>query len=733
MNRHIALIFTVAFLVASCFGSTSTSTYVPTKEFLPAYTALVNAEEENGYQYQVNDDGDVEKVQCPAFGNEDEYYDIEETVRILNGLEVAQMHASDFYSYLEYMARQDYSMVPDDVIAAKKQLLPILQEMYILEKENEELDGLTTIMNSLGTGIYTIAKEYNPAESVAGVVGVVKNMANPIAIMVNSNGLSENMSKALAAEPLDRAKVAAFECYEQQRELQAENIIRLDQLKAEYLAYLTEFTPVYMKYMKEWERLSIEKDKAYLAVWSGRSAEGYSIAKGILEKYPANREAMLLKSLACINIAKSQVSVPTGDSPVLTLSGGNAASVTESQKYEFALEAQQTLENYIDLYPSKAAPALVLLGESELIYGNSDRAMSYFDQAAIEYPKRAAELKDMLNSYMLRTYLNDTPEGQYLMRLYCSTMEGYGWFSPNFHKALYWDSVGETSKASVEIYNHFFRRGNQGLYDCLLTDMDFCEDNLYRSFKSQFMESSVLNVSVEEDSHLFGENGIKVSLENNADINLENVRLYVCAHLKDMYIDEYEVVPCETISILSPGDVMTWPLDDFKIEDIVRLRAILMTDDRVCWVDDVTFKQSYAKKNFYGMTGIHHRSLAMFDDYDLSEEKIVDNLMENVSGRSVSVKAGWMKKMVGSKGDEFLTVELPRTVCLLDPVYSLGELSHNRTPSSVNLDGSVVKLEFKMEEGQSYEPLYIYSDFVNLKIDYDIVDGKMTVTDIAKI
>ena len=733
MNKGFLCVLATCALFASCVNSSEAPVdeFQPTSEFAPAYNALVKADQDQGFRYQLTGQGKFEKVQCENAKQNETYYDIEQTVQVLNGLEIAQMKSADFYSFLEYMAKLDYTMVPDEVISAKMQLLPILQEMFLLEKENEQLQGLTAIMSSLGTGVYTMVKEYNVAETVDGVLNVVAGLTSPIPLPIQGNPVGADLQKVLNAQPIQDAKTAAFDCYEQKRALSVENSMKIAGLKAKYLEYLEHFTPIYMKYMKEWDRLSLEKDKAYLAIWGGRSADGYSIAQDILDKYPANRESMLLKSLACINLAKSEVLNSSNDETVLTIEN---ESNTSTQKYKFSVEAQSTLSNYVDLYPSKAAPALVLLGQLELLNGNNERAMSYFDQAAIEYPKQAEELKEMLNSYTLRDYLNATPEGQYLMRLYRSTMEGYGWFSPNFHKAMYWDSMGEEEKSSIEIYNHFFRRGNQGLYDCLLTDMEFCEKNIYRSFKSQFMESSVLNVSVEEATHVFGKNGIKCLLTNNADLNLENVRLYICLHMKDMYVDEYEVVPCETINILAPGAVNTWLIDGYNIQDIVRVRAILMTDDRVCWVDDVNFKQSYARKNFYGVKGKAPRSLEMFADYNLSEAKLLETLKSTISGRAVNTQKGLLKKVVGSKEDKCLRIELPRAICLLDPVYSLGEIANNNTPSTQVLAGSVVRLEFKVEPDKPYEPLYVYSSFVNLKVDYELTDaGEVSVTSIEQI
>lgn len=733
--RYLAIASMAAFIVVSCGGGTKEQAYVPSKEFLPAYEAFVNAKEDKPFQYQTDTSGRTVKVQCEQANNGNELYDIEETIRILNGLEIAQMQSEDFYSFLEYMARQDYSMVPKEVIDAKMEILPIMQEMFILEKENEQLQGLTSVMNSLGTGLYTLAKESNMSETLAGATQIGSIIKDPISFAVSGESIGDAVSKAVGAESLDKAKTAAFDEYEKQQNLKAENEKKIDVLKAKYLAYLDRFTPIYMKYMHEWERLCIEKDKAYLAVYSGRSADAYEITRKILENYPGNREAMLLKALSCINLAKTQTVQQGGDNPTLTLAQneGNA-----SQKYKFTIDAQRTLESYLDLYPSKAAPALVLLGQLELINGNGGRAVSYFDQAAMEYPKQAAELKDMLNSYALRNYLGSTPEGQYLMRLYSSTMEGYGWFSPNFHKAMYWESVGDNEKASTEIYNHFFRRGNQGIYDCMLTDMEFCENNLYKSFKSQFMESSALNVSVVEESHMFGANGVKFTLTNNSDLNLENVRLYMCLHLKDMYVSEYDVFPCETINILSPNASQSWLTDKYQVENIVRVRAVMMTDDRVCWVDDVNFKQANAKKNYYQLQGKVSKSLEMFNDFGLSESEIADRLKRGISGLQVTPDKsgfkGFLKNAVGAAGDNYIRFELPRTLCLIDPVFSLGELSKNQTPASQTLDGSIIRVDFKLGEQPVYEPLYLYSNFINMKIDYSVDNnGKVSITEVTKI
>ena len=73
--------------------------YQPSQEFKPAFEAL--------------------EADSPMDNPE---YDLEETVRAMNALEVAQCHSADFVSYLEYVARQDFSRVAPEVLEQKKKL-----------------------------------------------------------------------------------------------------------------------------------------------------------------------------------------------------------------------------------------------------------------------------------------------------------------------------------------------------------------------------------------------------------------------------------------------------------------------------------------------------------------------------------------------------------------------------------------------------------------------------------
>ena len=128
----------------------------------------------------------------------------------------------------------------------------------------------------------------------------------------------------------------------------------------------------------------------------------------------------------------------------------------------------------------------------------------------------------------------------------------------------------------------------------------------------------------------------------------------------------------------------------------------------------------------------------MFGDFGISESNIQDLMHSSVSGYGIVEETvgvgGFFKGMVGKDKSESLRIEVPRTLCLFDPVFSLGELGNGKTPASQVLAGSVIRLDFAHKASEPYLPLYVYSDFVNLKIDYQMDDdGTVKVTSVSKI
>lgn len=663
-------------------------------------------------------------------------YDIEETVRAMNSLEVAQYKSEDFMSYLEYVAKQDFSRVAPEVLEQKKKLFPILQHLFELQKKYEDFDDVWMIMRSAGTGAATLSENVSP-------IGLLASLCTGDA----------TLSSMSIVGSLDEAQVAAFEQYEKEKELKSNLEKEIEQVRMAYIEYLEGYAPVYYKYMKEWDALCLKKDKAYVDLYNGRSIDAYNQAKSILNEYPTNREAMLLKSLSLINIASNYSPTPDSeadDKKLISLYREmNLADAKPAEINDFLVEAETTLDNYIELYPSRSAPALVLKGMIYHHEGEDGKAISYFDQASIEYPRQAEALADLLDSYKNRSYLNNTQEGKYLLRLYRSTMEGFGIFSPNLLKAKYYDQHGDSEKCKEEIFNHFFRRGNQKVYDCLLSDMEYCEQNMYSGFKQILIEQSFLDVSVKPTKELGmikNDDEIEVTINNRSDIDLENVRIFLCLHYTDMYTDEYDVQKLPSVNIIKHHDkteigTVKLNYEDKKYNDITRIRAIAMTDDKICWIDNVDYKYTRAADTAMRKQKkqASDSKLQLLKDFDETGEslkaaiasgiKITSNIASKDGDLWSNMKSG-VADLVSGK-DKKLRIELPRVLSLIDPVFSLNQVNDpdkSIRPDEDYLSGSNIRLKFDYEpKNGDVIPLYIYSDFMNFKVTISFQDGKPSV------
>ena len=675
-------------------------------------------------------------------------YDLEKTVRILNALELAQVRSESFDEFLDYMARQDYTGVAPDVLEAKRKLFPVLEYTYKLREQDEQLSDAWLLMRGAARGGETLVRNTSASTLLRAALG------DMFAVLGIVNG-----------EDAERSTNEAFAQYEKDKKLKSQLREDLQKLRASYRQYLEDYTPIYKKYMQEYDALCIEKDKAYLDLYAGRTDEALSHTQNILQKYPDNPEAMLLQSMALIiqskgfkfqgssfKVRDSVVSGPViSDSLTIPAASPEGPSITTpavspagspspTPAVSPAGIAQALLSRYSSLYPSRTAPALVLEGLLYQQLGNEQAAMSRFHQASVEYPRQAAQLTDMLDSYNRRNYLTRTPEGQYLRRLYASTMEGYGLFSPNLLKAKYYADQGKLDQSREEIYNHFFRRGNQGIYDELLSDMQFCEENLYGAFKGLLLESSYLDVSIEPESEwLFWDSDdvMRVKLNNRSDLDLENVRVFLCIHYTDMYKDEYDVIKVpHTANIIAKHstadlDTVTLRYPGKTYKDITRIRAIAMTDDRICWVDDVNYKQSHALSFLRGgqrdASALQAQARQEYlRNYSLEPQKLQRTLKEGITilppEEDPTADLSWWDTFLSwfSSPDNDLKLELPRVLAMTDPVFSLHPLDSDDaiTPTENYLSGTTIHLHFPYVPSYGeHLPLYIYTESATFQVD----------------
>ena len=698
--------------------------YKPVEAFVPAYEAISKQE---GLQ-QGRD------------------YDLEKTVRVLNALELAQVRSESFDEFLDYMARQDYTGVAPDVLEAKRKLFPVLEYTYKLREQDEQLSDAWMLMRGAARGGETLVRNTSASTLLRAALG------DMFAVLGIVNG-----------EDAERSTNEAFAQYEKDKKLKSQLRDDLQKLRASYRQYLEDYTPIYKKYMQEYDALCIEKDKAYLDLYAGRTDEALSHTSSILQQYPDNPEAMLLHAMALIIQSKgfkvqgSRFKVQ-GDGFKFQVSGSNLPdsviptpvipdsalsplpSDISPQPSALFPEPMALLARYATRYPSRTAPALVLEGLLLQKMGDEEGAMSRFHQASVEYPRQAAQLTDMLDSYNRRNYLTRTPEGQYLRRLYASTMEGYGLFSPNLLKAKYYADQGKMEQSREEIYNHFFRRGNQGIYDELLSDMQFCEEHLYGAFKGLLLESSYVDVSIEPESEwLFWDSDdvMRVTINNRSDLDLENVRVFLCIHYTDMYKDEYDVIKVpHTANIIAKHttadlDTVTLRYPGKTYKDITRIRAIAMTDDRICWVDDVNYKQSHALSFLRGgqrdASALQAQAREEYlRTYSLEPQKLRRTLQEGITilppEEDPSADRSWWDTFLSwfSSPDNDLKVELPRVLAMTDPVFSLHPLDSDAaiTPEDNYLSGTVIRLRFPYVPAYGdHLPLYIYTESATFLAD----------------
>ena len=565
------------------------SNYKPVDEFVPAYEAIQNQ------RLVVNKD-----------------YDLEKTVRVMNALEVAQANSENFDEFLKFMARQDYEGVAPDVLEAKQKMLPVLQYMYQLQALDKNLSDAWMLARSAATGGMEMTRRVNIMDIVNTLMG------NPIVLL-----------DIFHQEDASKVTHKAFNNYRKDKELRQNVRNDMAKLEASYLQYLSDYAPIYHKYMKQYDALCVEKDKVYLDLYGGQAESALQGADALLSKYPQSTEAQLLKAQSEIvmgvkngenklpptlqtlpqslperlRVGEQSSGMGRETDSLFSKQSNNSLPIGRVRGGSHFASAMTTLDEYMAQNPDKTAPAMLLRGVLFQRMGEAEQALSCFHQASIEYPRQADQLSDMLDSYCMRTYLNKTSEGLYLLQLYRSMMEGNGVFSPNLMKAKYYADTNRQEESKNEIYNHFFRRGNQKYYDGLLSDMQFCEQNLPVGFKQLLIDRKFLDVKVEPDSKwlvLTDDEEMQVTIRNKSGKRLENVRLFLCIHYTDMYKDEYDVVKVpQTVSIIEPDEeieIKDVPLGyrEKKYTDITRIRAIAMTDDRLCWVDDIGFCQDHS-------------------------------------------------------------------------------------------------------------------------------------------
>lgn len=646
-----------------------------TEEFTPMHNALENA------------------------SSTEKQYDLEETIRIIHAIEYARDHSDDFQEFLTFMAEQDYSMVAQDVIDCQKQLLPILQDLYYAQDRLEEHESAWQLMKDMGgvsSHLLNSGVDVLSGSFIDGSRELLSAAKGGLDILIDRDNQSNAMKSSIRA------------------------------IKDDYINYLTTYAEVYHKHMHDWDKLCLLRDRAYLDIQQGRIRSAMQYVDKAMQASPKDKETRLLKALCLLQLEEPVLTLPNSDS-LKPMIPSNLA------------EANEILNDYLEEFPNRSAPALVLKGIYHYKVGEKERAFSNFDQASIEYPRQAEYLKDMFNSYEQRAYLSKSQESHYVLELYKSSMEGFGVFSPNFHKAMIHQSNGDIDLAQEEIRRHFFRRGGQVVTDYLISDVQFCNNYLNSSFNSMFKEKAFVDIETVPAGLMGSDNELKITIRNRTDTDILNARLYMCIHFTDMYRDDYAVLKMPTtLDRIEAGKERVEEMEvtysyDGKPKsvkkDIVSARGILVTDNFISWIDKDDFRVKSAQESIdhYSSSDVDAREglEEILKRVSLTETEVFDLLLKK---SHVAVENGLLK-------DE-ITIELPRALSFLDPVFSINEIDTDEAvrPDDNHLSGPNIKLKFDMKEPKEGQfELFLHSPYLTCKVTVTKENGNYSVSDVEFI
>ncbi len=603
-------------------------------------------------------------------------YDIDKTVRVIHGLDKALEQSESLQDYLTYMAKQDYRGVSPEVLEGRKKVLDVLLRLYAKQTEIENQEATFTVTRTILSAMTMVDADFNIATGGAPTVD------------------REEAKKVLA------------DLKEEQAERQ-ELLNELVALETEMLAVMGEYSEVYYNHLAEWDRVVTVRDRAYLAAARGNWSAAEGAATKAMELAPSETEAHLIKALSLIE--QYEPTNAEGD----PLGRANAL-----------------LGDYIKEHPDRTAPALVLLGMTQERMGNAEEASLNYQQAAAYYPKQADNLTDMLDPYRVRSYLRKTKEGDLIVDLYESTMLGAGIFSPDLHLARGFFAKGEVDKGRKKVLDHFSRRRNQAQWNLILSDLEYCTQNLGTDFDKIFIEKSHLRLEAEPT--LIGSK-LAVKVNNQSKRKLYNATLLLALRFTDMHREDWQVFKVgETVPLVDANaktdfgdlEIQYEFLGQVRgVDDIVANRAILVTDDAVMWVDTDEYKLALARqqaKQAQADPQIAKQRQSWFDAMKLSPTAITSMIQES----------GNMNVDLGIGKDD-ISVKLPREVALLNPVFRIKTDDGEVAPSANKLSDDGIQLEFgdvanlEAKDAPAVFTVVLHSRFGEFEIDLDVAKRKI--------
>ena len=601
----------------------------------------------------------------------DSIYDIDKTIRVIHEIDQAIINNDNLEDYLLKISKQDYRNVAPEVLEARKKLLQTTMEIYArqtkLKDQPDYWDLIREYTLAAGSGI-------NPA-----------GLASPIP--TDAIQFDPNLSKKTYEDYLESKKVS--------EEVKGE----IRELKTKLLKQLYEYSTVYYKYYDEWDRVCLHRDKGYLAIKSAQWDVVENEANKAIEKAPYDKEAHVLKGLAMV------AAMPSAAEPNISL---NERPTVDMSTLPF-------LDKFIEKNPGYSAPALLLKGVYHLKKGDMKAAKLLFEESAAYYPKQADMLQNNFDPYRMRSYLRKSKEGNQITEMYKTTMLGGGFFTPDLQLAKLYYASNNPEMGKSKVLDHFQRRRNQSQWDYIISDIRFCETAFGKEFRKILPENHYLQLKVKPT--LMGQK-LNLSVINQSDKRLSNASLILCIQFTDMMRDDYVAIKVEkTLPAILPYEDNSYESMEIQydmfgkmkgVDDIVTVRAIVISDEGVNWVDTEDFKFENLKKQKENLNKLQaDESKKMRSEFGFDKEQILSLIKNNAR---ISLNTSKLSL------NNVLSVNMPKELALLNPIFRLADDGNILiAPSKNQLNTNGISLDFKLNkltsDDKSFYTTKMYTQF----------------------
>lgn len=565
--------------------------------------------------------------------------DIDATIRVIHEIDQALQQQDSLDAWLRHAATRDHRGVAPDVLASRRELFGILQDLYARQTQAEAQQAVWELTGELLLSTLSVV-------SVSGEAGFT--------------GPSGSLN-------VDRQQARSLLQDLRERQRERTRLLRdIDQLEKDLFQALLQYAEVYWNYVDEWEQLSLLRDRAWLAVHAGDWGAARASADLAVARAPHDREAHLIAAMARIE-------------------GGTA---------EDHAEAAALLEKYLDRHPDHSAPALLLLGALHEARGEAHEARLALQQAAAYYPRQADALDDALDPYAIRSYLQRSREGGLILEQYRSMMLGAGYFSPDLQLARLLFTQNQDEAARAKVLDHFARRRAQKQWDFILSDLQFCHDLLGPHYWEIFPEDAWLDLQV--NPTLLGK-GLTLSVRNRSARTLHNATLVLALHLTDMMPGDYvalaagPTVPAVLAHNTTDFGSITLDLEvdgaRKTLDDVVFHRAILVSNEAVVWVDTDAYRiaesQAFREKRRTDAETPVTSPANRFPSFSQEAQRLLTQARQE------------SKLRVESRyGPDDVVVELPRELAILRPLFRLRRGETLFTAKDNLIEGDRIVLRF---------------------------------------